>query len=149
MTVDWDYRQAWVRPALANRVAFSGQSRNLVIRFARHDMTADSIRQDLDHIYNLVVVDLFCENGHIFISLNSIQHAYTARSCMYSRLKYKRIKIECWPDECAQPLPLPRPVKQPQSYVPAKLATITHRNRFEMLYNGTEDSQESTNLMEF
>ncbi|KAJ9607792.1 hypothetical protein H2200_007871 [Cladophialophora chaetospira] len=145
--VDWDQNQRWIKPNMANRIAFSGLTRNLCIRFAKEEWTAQAIRDDLDHIHQLEIVDIFFRNGHAYISLNSIQHALTARTCMYSRLKYKRWKIDCWPDDCAQPLPNP-PVKQPQYslHVPSATARL---NRFAALYQGSEESQESIDLMDF
>ncbi len=147
VTVDWDDQQRWIRPHMANQIAFSGLTRNLVIRFVREDWTAQSIRDDLDHIHQLEIIDIFFRNGHAFISLNSIQHALTARTCMKSRMKYKRWRIEGWADDCAQPLPHVL-VKQLQYPLPVQSVTF-RQNRFAALYPGTEESQESLDLMDF
>jgi hypothetical protein len=124
---------------MANRIAGSGLTRNLVIRFAKDDWTASSIREDLDHIHQLEIIDIFFRNEHIYISLNSIHHAQVARSCMNSRLKYKRMKIGHWPDDCAQPLPR-SPVKQPKNPLTFRSATFPG-NSFELLYQETEDDE--------
>ncbi|ETI27460.1 hypothetical protein G647_09650 [Cladophialophora carrionii CBS 160.54] len=141
LTVSWDDQQRFIKPHLANLIAFSGLTRNLVIRFAKEEWTAQDIREDLEHIHQLQIVDLFFRNGHAYLSLNSIQHALTARTCMHSQLKYKRLKIDSWPDDCAQPLPDP-PIKQPQYLLPVQPAAV-HRNRFTPLYPGTEENQEA------
>ena len=131
---------------MANRITCSGLTRNLVIRSAREEWSAKDIRDDLDHIHQLQIVDLFFRNGNVYISLNSIQHALTAKSCMNSRLKYRKTKIACWPDDCAQPLPLlfkqprpPAPLPPPRGF----------ENRFEVLYQETEETNSSEDLMDF
>jgi hypothetical protein len=147
VTVSWDRQQRYIKPNLANLIAFSGLTRNLVIRFASEEWTAQSIREDLDHIHQLEIVDLFFRNGHAYISLNSIQHALMARTCMHSQLKYKRLKIDSWPDDCAQPLSLPPP-KQPPYLLPVQPAAVC-QNRFAPLYSGSEESQEAPDLIQF
>ncbi|KIW66349.1 hypothetical protein PV04_05685 [Phialophora macrospora] len=147
VAVSWDSQQRYIKPKMANLIAFSGLTRNLVIRFAREEWTAQGIREDLDHIHQLEIVDLFFRNGHAYISLNSIQHALTARTCMHSQLKYKRLKIDSWPDDCAQPLPLPA-LKQPPYLLPV-LPTAGPQNRYAALYSGSEESQQSQDLLQF
>ncbi|KIW91859.1 uncharacterized protein Z519_07829 [Cladophialophora bantiana CBS 173.52] len=138
VTVAWDHnRQSWMRPSLAKCIESLRATRNLVIRYVGPNMTADSIREDLDHIHGLEVVNLFFEDGHAYISLNSIRSALTARNCMLSRLKYKRLKIAFYPDECAQPLP-PASISPSQKLSDFRPAGISHQNRFEVL----DESQE-------
>lgn len=50
----WNDRQFSVPPHVANKIA-NGASRNLVVRGALGKLTADQIRDHLDHIHNLVV----------------------------------------------------------------------------------------------
>ncbi|EXJ58054.1 hypothetical protein A1O7_05477 [Cladophialophora yegresii CBS 114405] len=145
VTASWDKQQRFIKPYLAKLIAFSGLTRNLVIRFAKEEWTAQSIREDLEHIHQLEIVDSFFRNGHAYLSLNSIQHALTARTCMHSQLKYKKLRIDSWPDDCAQPLPNAT-IKQPQYLQPVQPAAV-HRNRFAPLYPGNEESQESLNLI--
>lgn len=106
-------------------------------------MTSQSIREDLEHIHNLDVVDVTLRDGHAFISTNGISWAVTARTCMSSRLKYKRTKIEFFPDECDKPLPpvtkrQPKPTSAPTN----KAATISHMNRFALLGQEGEEQFE-------
>ena len=65
----------------------------------------DQIRDHLDHIHNLVVVDITFKNGDAHISTNSIHNALFARTCMMSRSTYKGTRIDWASDECALPLP--------------------------------------------
>ena len=57
-----------------------------------------------------------------------------------SRATYKGMRIEWYPDECAQPLPKPQngPRKENVTSSPVKKA-IAPFNRFQMLMDGTED----------
>ncbi|OAL18948.1 hypothetical protein AYO22_10277 [Fonsecaea multimorphosa] len=145
----WDDRQTRTRPSLTTL----DRTRNLVIRFASPELTADGIRADLDHIHHLEIVHLFFKNGHAYISLNSIQSALTARNCMLSRLKYKRFKIDFYPDECAQPLP-PPPPPPPANKGPSNKSSaskpfqLLRKNRFEMLWSESEESEESSDAGE-
>ena len=135
----WDERQQYMPGHLARRVACNGASRNLVVRFIKPDMTPEDLREDLAHIHRLEVVEVSFDSGHAYISLNSIQQAITARSCMLSRFKYKGTRIEFYPDECDQPLPtiVKKHVPRPS---PVHARTWSHRNRFALLFNGSEES---------
>lgn len=133
--VFWDDRQHFLPGYLAQRIHNNGATRNLVIRFAKADMTEKSICEDLDHIYRLEIVKVHFEFGHAWISLNSVQQAVTARSCMGSRFKYKGTRIEFYPDECAEPLP-PYVKRQPQSQpatLRSKKSTYSFNNKFASL----------------
>lgn len=70
-------------------------------------VTEEQIRDHLDHIHNLVVVDVYFQNGDAHISTNSIHNALFARTCMMSRTIYKGTRIDWAPDECASSLPPP------------------------------------------
>jgi hypothetical protein len=138
--VFWDERQHYMQGHIARRIR-NGATRNLVVRFVKADMTAESIRDDLEHIHRLVVVDVKIEGCHAFISTNGINWAVTAKTCMTSRLKYKGTKIDFLPDECNQPLP-PVIKKQPKRASPNKFATISNMNRFAVLLEDSEDELE-------
>ena len=130
-----------------------GATRNLVVRGINPNITADRIREDLDHILNLVVIEVNFDRGDAFISLNSVHNALYARTCMMSRAAYKGMRIEWYPDECALPLP-----KTP--YFPKKAAkatdvkhTPTMLNRFQLLNidgaNDESDTEDDDGLPDF
>ena len=121
-----------------------GSSRNLIIRGVHANITAERIREDLDHIHNLVVIDIVFQQGDVLISLNSVHNSLFARTCMMSRGTYKGMRIEWYPDECAQPLPkIQYAPKKENGLLPArKLNPMV--NRFQMLnMDGSEDGLES------
>jgi hypothetical protein len=135
MEVFYDDRQHFLPGYLARRIHNNGATRNLVIRYAKADMTEESIREDLEHIYRLEVVSCHFEFGHAWLSLNSVQQAVTARSCMGSRFKYKGCRIEFYPDECTEPLP-PYVKRQPQSKpatLRSKKSNYNFNNKFATL----------------
>ncbi|TWU74779.1 hypothetical protein ED733_006075 [Metarhizium rileyi] len=102
--VRWDDRQFVVAGHVAHKIAL-GACRNLVIRDCKPNLSEQEIRNDLEHIHSLVVVQIQFIGGHCFISTNSVAAAMFARTCMMSRLKYKGTsRIEWGVDECAQPL---------------------------------------------
>ncbi|KAG9255193.1 uncharacterized protein F5Z01DRAFT_673149 [Emericellopsis atlantica] len=101
--VSWNLRQYHLSGIVAWRVK-NGGTRNLVIRAYRHEKSEKAIRDDLDHIHNLVVIKVEFNNGDCYISTNSISAASFAKTCMMSRLKYKGSRIDFAADECAQPL---------------------------------------------
>ena len=124
----------------------SGATRNVIVRGIHPSITEERIREDLDHIHNLVVISISFKHGDAYISLNSINNALFARTCMMSRAAYKGMKIEWYSDECSKPLQeilhAPKKVKQaaPQ---PKKFASAM--NRFQMLnMDGTESDLEET-----
>ncbi|KAF2271785.1 uncharacterized protein EI97DRAFT_242673 [Westerdykella ornata] len=101
----WHDRQFQVPPHVSDKIA-KGATRNLVVRGAAAKQIApDQIREHLDHIHNLVVIDVNMRNGDAYISTNSIHNGLFARTCMMSRTAYKGLRIDWYPDECAAPLP--------------------------------------------
>jgi hypothetical protein len=150
--VQWNERQFILPGHVAGKI-IGGATRNLVVRSVHPNITAERIRDDLDHIHNLVVVDITMQNGDALISLNSVHNSLFARTCMMSRGAYKGSRIEWYPDECAQPVPkiqyfpkkeaTPQPVKKLNPMV----------NRFQMLnMDGTEngsDEEEENDLTSF
>ena len=114
-----------------------------MIRGAHPNITADRLRADLDHIHNLVIVDISFHNGDAYVSLNSVHNCLFARTCMISRIVYKGMKIDWSPDECAQPLPKTQhaPKKENNQLLTKKNPPIN--NRFQMLdIDGTEDGSQ-------
>ncbi|KAF2445038.1 hypothetical protein P171DRAFT_287747 [Karstenula rhodostoma CBS 690.94] len=140
----WNDRQFHVPPHVANKIA-NGASRNLIVRGALGKLTADQIRDHLDHIHNLVVMDIYFRGGDACISTNSIHNALFARTCMMSRTVYKGLRIDWCPDECAALLP------RPAAKVPALAMSIPRStpitNRYTLLDTVSEmesDSDEGT-----
>lgn len=134
LEVTWAEKQHHLPGYIQRQVYHNGATRNIVIRFAKQDMTEDTIRDDLEHIYRLEVVDIVKANNHYFISTNGIQWAITARHCMQSRLKYKDTRIEFFEDECDQILPLSekKVLKQCQE-TSKRPAAVSMANRFALL----------------
>ncbi|KAF2786137.1 hypothetical protein K505DRAFT_368477 [Melanomma pulvis-pyrius CBS 109.77] len=123
----WNERQFHVPPHVSNKIA-NGASRNFVVRGAAKKFTETQIRDHLDHIHNLVVVDINFKKDDVYISTNSIHNALFARTCMMSRTAYKGLRIDWYPDECATPLPRPNVKAHTQAQVvPTKPVPITNR----------------------
>ncbi|KAF2007134.1 hypothetical protein P154DRAFT_550763 [Amniculicola lignicola CBS 123094] len=139
----WNDRQFHVPPHVSNKIA-NGATRNLAVRGAAGKLTAPQIRDHLDHIHNLIVVDIKFNNGDAYISTNSIHNALFARTCMMSRTSYKGLRIDWYPDDCAAPLPKPDLRVQTPS-VPVKPVPIV--NRYTLLdMDGSEvDSEDDDN----
>lgn len=87
------------------QIEYHDASRNLIIRSPTNEISEEIIRQDLEHIHLLEIVDIQAESTRILIFTNSIARAVTARECMMSRLRYKTVKIDFYPDECRQAIP--------------------------------------------
>lgn len=102
--VAWSERQFTIGNTLANRIRH-GATRNIRIRGAQARVTEAEIRDNLEHIHNLVVVDLSFKHGDAYLSVNSINNALFARQCLLSRATYKGLRFEWLEDECARPLP--------------------------------------------
>lgn len=66
---------------VANKVGI-GATRNLVIRNASPKHTEEMIREDLEHIHNLVVISVRVTGASVHISTNSVHNAMFARTCM-------------------------------------------------------------------
>jgi hypothetical protein len=103
--------------------------------------TADTIRDDLEHIHNLEVVDVTTlAGGHLLVSTNDISLAVTARTCMGSRLKYKGSRVEFYPDECCEPLP--PIIRKAYQDEPPSPEENTFTNRFQMLAGASEEEED-------
>lgn len=140
----WSDRQFYLPPYIKSKI-YGGATRNIALYNVNSSITEALIRNDLDHIHNLVVVSVKFKDGNAYISTNSIHNALFARSCMMSRFVYKGMRIAFYPDECAAPLPkLPAPVPAPapaktENQAPPKKYR-SHPNRFQLLsLDGAED----------
>jgi hypothetical protein len=126
----------------------NGATRNIIVHDALgRGLTEPQIRADMEHIHNLVVIDVTFRHGAAYICMNSVHNALFARTCMMSRTTYKGCKIEFFRDECDVPLPVsisraraPRP--EPPKKKQAPLA-----NRFGLLNidGGAEESSDDEN----
>jgi hypothetical protein len=103
-------------------------------------ISEDTIREDLDHIHNLVVIRVEFHKSSCYISTNSVHNAMFARTCMMSRALYKGSKIDWNADECNQPYS-----QLPKS--PAKRLTVVKKvsnsatNRFQLLNLDDEEEE--------
>lgn len=140
----WNERQFVLPGHVANKIGI-GATRNLIIRNVHPNITEERLRDDLDHIHNLIVIEMSFQNGDAHLSLNSIHNSLFARTCMMSRKEYKGMKIEWYPDECAQTLPKIQyiPKKENLAPPPAKKADAM-MNRFQMLNMDGDDTEEGS-----
>ncbi|KAF4966783.1 hypothetical protein FSARC_5570 [Fusarium sarcochroum] len=99
----WADHQFFLKGNVAYHIT-KGASRNFVIRKRDPNLTAQGIRNDLEHIHGLRVIDIKIERDNCFVSTNSINAAIFAQSCLMSRLEFKGSRIDWAADECAQPL---------------------------------------------
>lgn len=140
----WNDRQFLLPGHVANKIAI-GATRNLIIRSVHPNITEQRLREDLDHIHNLIVISIFYSKGDAYISLNSVHNGLFARSCMMSRATYKGMKIEWYPDECALPLPKQQWVPRKENIAQPAKKPGTPMNRFQMLnMDGTEDGSDGS-----
>lgn len=146
VNVEWDQRQNYLSNRVARSVYHQGATRNLVIRFPSKEVTAEIIRDDLEHIHYLEVVSIIFKNGHFWISLNSISHALNARSCLATRKRYKGSRIEFWPDECAEPLPTVIKISKPNDSIRLKPTALVFDNRFGVFLSHTKDEDRDSGI---
>ncbi|CAK4031894.1 hypothetical protein DOTSEDRAFT_156730 [Lecanosticta acicola] len=141
--VRWADRQFSPNGHVSNKIA-NGATRNILIRSALDKgLTEASIREDMEHIHNLVIIDVTFKNGNAYVSTNSVHNALFARTCMMSRNTYKGCKIEFYPDECDVPLPARAQLPKPIPREPTK-KHISLVNRFGMLdIDGSDSGEEN------
>ena len=141
----WADRQFRLNPHTVNKIA-SGATRNIVIRSAvSKGLLEDTIRADMEHIHNLVIISVTIVGEDAYVSMNSIHNALFARTCMMSRSGYKGCKIEFYPDECDVPLPVRTHVPKISS-VQQKAKLKVPTNRFGMLdLDGNDDDSDEEN----
>ncbi|KAF1812952.1 hypothetical protein P152DRAFT_395890 [Eremomyces bilateralis CBS 781.70] len=146
--IRWNDRQFHTTPHMAHKIS-RGATRNLVIRGGYPRLTESAIRDDMEHVHNLVILSVTVRDSDIYISTNSINYAMFARTCMTSRQPYRGLRIEWYADECAEPLPTPRRWQVP-SQMPGprvmkqpQVNTVQLANRFGLLNcEGTEDGSD-------
>lgn len=145
--VRWAERQFRLNGHVGDKVS-TGATRNLLIHHAvDKGLTEDSIRDDMEHIHNLIIIDVIFRQGNALVCTNSVHNALYARTCMMSRSTYKGCKIEFVRDECDVPLPQRKitPRSAFAAAVPSKKATPT-LNRFNLLnMEGTEAGSDEEN----
>ncbi|EXF82223.1 hypothetical protein CFIO01_03157 [Colletotrichum fioriniae PJ7] len=140
--VRWSDRHFTLPGHVANKLSI-GASRNLILRRCDPKLTEEEIRDDMEHIHNLVVIAVSFRGGSCYINTNSVHNAMFARTCMMSRFKYKGSKIEWDVDECAQPLPTESHRVQTQ-VPPTRRPMNPMANRFELLkLEKTEEDEEN------
>ncbi|TGJ82928.1 hypothetical protein E0Z10_g5860 [Xylaria hypoxylon] len=139
--IKWADRHFILPGHVANKVA-AGATRNLIIRRCGASHTEESVREDLEHIHNLIVVKVEFVGGSCYIRTNSVHNAMFARTCMMSRAKYKGSKIEWDADECDQPFEVVQKTSL-KPHPPAKTPVAGTRNRFDMLRLDDDDNNES------
>lgn len=139
--IRWADRHFVLPGHVANKIG-TGATRNLVVRRCDPNISADAIREDLNHIHNLVVIKVEFRGGNCFISTNSVHNAMFARTCMMSRAKFKGSKIEWDADECANPIEKVRVHRPRQEPVPVKKGLNPMANRFQLL-NIEDDEDEN------
>lgn len=137
----WSDRQFTLSNYVASQVA-GGATRNLLIRGVHLNLTEAQIREDMEHIHNLVIISVKFAQGNAYISTNSVQKASYARNCMRSRMPYKLMRIEYYPDECTDPLPKIQPFPKRDTPKPVKNLNPM-ANRFEMLLLEDETEDDS------
>ncbi|KAK4993130.1 hypothetical protein LTR50_000616 [Elasticomyces elasticus] len=146
--VKWNDRQFKPNKHVADKIASCGASRNIVISGSQGKLTEQNIRDDMEHIKNLVIISVAFRMGDIYVSTNSVHNALYARTCMTSRGGgYKGCQFGWYPDECDVPLPAARHHTQKENVasVPAR-SSMSMVNRYNMLnLEGTEDGSDEAN----
>jgi hypothetical protein len=88
----------------------------------------------MEHIHNLVIIDVVFRSGDAYVSTNTVHNALFARTCMMSRTAYKGCKVEFFRDECDVPLPAPTHKAKAVAATSAKpKAKAAIANRFNLL----------------
>ncbi|KFY22827.1 hypothetical protein V493_06307 [Pseudogymnoascus sp. VKM F-4281 (FW-2241)] len=144
VAVSWSDRHFTLANHVAHKIGM-GATRNIVIRSAGTRHTDESIREDLDHIHNLVVVSIKFVDRDAHVSTNSVHNAMFARTCMMSRSKYKGCKIEWDIDECAAPIPVLKP--RPKERIPPKAKAPINRFALLNMDGATDDSIDEDSML--
>ncbi|KAI9805550.1 MAG: hypothetical protein M1825_000801 [Sarcosagium campestre] len=157
VNIEWNHRQYTVLPHTAARIR-GGATRNIIIQGVPPgaDLMEATIRDHLDHIDRLVVIDVSFEDGDIFISLNSVDKAAVARTCLASRSQYRGLKIGFYKDECACQIPLAPNQSKPERKQPRRQENMRPLNRFEVLstdastrtFDNGEDGSKSGSIVD-
>lgn len=144
--IKWADRQYRLNQHIINKIS-TGASRNIVVHSAvEKGFTEAQIRDDMEHIHNLVIIDVTFRAGDAYVSTNSVHNALFARTCMMSRTSYRGCKIEFYRDECDAPLPARTYVSRAPAPAPKAKAGLT--NRFDLLnidgMDGDSDAENRT-----
>ncbi|KAI6716342.1 hypothetical protein JHW43_001120 [Diplocarpon mali] len=142
--VRWNDRQFILPGHIANQVSI-GATRNLVIQNCSPKHSEAMIRDDLEHIHNLVIIKVTFRGQNCYVSTNSVHNSMFARTCMMSRAVYKGSKIAWDADECAAPIN--QPGKFCKEDVLQKKPDSTVKNRFQLL--NMDDDKTSQEEEEF
>ncbi|KAL8934478.1 MAG: hypothetical protein Q9216_005893 [Gyalolechia sp. 2 TL-2023] len=145
ITFAWGDRQYILPGYLANKIGI-GATRNLLIRRVYPSITEKRLEEDLEHIHNLVIIDISQIHGDVYLSLNSIRSSLFARTCMMSRALYKGLQIEWYPDECALPLPKPPGAVKKEKCFPPNTNEHATINRFQLLNTGEDATEDGSSL---
>ncbi|TKA70435.1 hypothetical protein B0A55_07892 [Friedmanniomyces simplex] len=145
LEVRWAERQYRLNGHIHNKI-LNGATRNIMVHNAHvNGLTESRIREDMEHIHNLVIIDVTFRNGDAYISTNSVHNALFARTCMMSRTTYKGCKVEFLRDECDVPLPAPAYRSRAPPPQPSK-KKVAMANRFDIInMDGTEQSSDEEN----
>ncbi|KAK2761868.1 RNA recognition motif containing protein [Colletotrichum kahawae] len=146
--VRWSDRQFILPGHVASKIGI-GATRNLVIRRCDPNLTEEGIRDDLEHIHNLVVVRVSFRGGSCYIGTNSVHNAIFARTCMMSRFKYKGSRIDWDVDECSQTLEKFQYSRAPAQPLSTKTPLDPMANRFQLLHLDDDEDDEDVASLEF
>lgn len=98
----------------------------------------------MEHIHNLVILDINITGADVYVSTNSVRNALFARTCMMSRQSYKGLRVEWYPDECAAPLPKPDLPSYNHMAQPKKMGPKANANLYAALLDmdGNDESMD-------
>ncbi|OQO10813.1 hypothetical protein B0A48_04113 [Cryoendolithus antarcticus] len=144
--VRWAERQFRLNSHIATKIMTNNASRNLLIRSAADKgHTESSIRADMDHIHNLIIISITFRGPDAHVSTNSVHNSLYARTCMMSRVAYRGCRIEFVVDECDVPLPVHVKRVEPVRKETGK-GKVMMANRFGLLnMDGTEADSDEEN----
>ncbi len=128
---------------VADKIA-NGATRNIAIRGGASKLNEQTIRDDMEHIHNLIILDISIKGADVYVSTNSVRNALFARTCMMSRRSYKGLRVEWYPDECAAPLPKPDLPSYNHTTQPKKMAPKANANLYAALLDmdGNDEGME-------
>ncbi|KAI4253695.1 MAG: hypothetical protein LQ352_003532 [Teloschistes flavicans] len=145
ISFSWSDRQFYMPNHVASKIG-RGATRNLVLRDVNPSITEQRLREDLDHIHNLIIISVSFIAGDVYLSLNSVHNSLFARTCMMSRATYKGMRIEWYPDDCALPLPKVQNAARKDNIPSPKPKATLMLNRFQLLNTDDDDTEEDSSL---
>lgn len=81
VAVNWSGRQWTISPFIESKI-MHGATRVLRLYEACRYLTEQNVRLDMDHIDNLVILDVKPQGNDLVVYTNSVQLCGFARSCM-------------------------------------------------------------------